>query len=88
VAPPSAMKLPPISRQQLSLVILALMLLFTLPVTRRARTRLGLTGVAALLIFAAGCSNIPPTPANTYTVTITGTSGSVSHSITVNVTVS
>jgi hypothetical protein len=88
VAPPSAMKLPPVSREQLSLGILALMLLISLPIVSRARTRLGLAGVAALLIFAAGCSNTPPTPANTYSVTITGTSGTVSHSITVNVTVS
>jgi ABC-type glycerol-3-phosphate transport system substrate-binding protein len=73
--------------QQIALAAFGLMLLLTLPVARRFRTRLGLAGAAALLIVAAGCSNAPPTAAGTYPVTITGTSGALSHSITVNVTV-
>jgi hypothetical protein len=73
--------------QQIALAALALMVLFMLPVARRFRSRLGLAGAAAILIVAAGCSNAPPTAAGTYPVTITGTSGALSHSITVNVTV-
>jgi len=87
LVPPTANRRPPISMQQIALAAFGLLLLLTLPVARRFRTRLGLAGAAALLIVAAGCSNAPPTAAGTYPVTITGTSGALSHSITVNVTV-
>jgi hypothetical protein len=73
--------------QQVTLAAFALMLLLALPVARRFRTRLGLVGAAAVLVAVAGCSNKLPTPAGTYPVTITGTSGTVSHAVTVNVTV-
>jgi hypothetical protein len=73
--------------QQVALAAFALMLLFTLPVARRFRTRLGLAGAAALLIVVAGCSGNVQTPAGTYPVTITGTSGGVTHAVTVNVIV-
>jgi hypothetical protein len=86
--PPASVKRPPISMQQIALTAFALMLLFMLPVARRFRTRLGLAGAAALLVVLAGCSNPLQTPAGTYPVTITGTSGTVTHTVTVNVTVS
>jgi hypothetical protein len=86
--PPASVKRPPISLQQIALTAFALMLLFMLPVARRFRTRLGLAGAAALLVVLAGCSNPLQTPAGTYPVTITGTSGTVTHTVTVNVTVS
>jgi hypothetical protein len=76
------------SLHQIVLVALALLFLFTLPVTRRFWNRMGLAGAAALLIAVAGCSSgASSTPAGTYTVTITGTSAGVSHTVAVNVTV-
>jgi hypothetical protein len=87
VAPSGFTRKPPVSLQQVLLGALALILLFTLPVARRSRTRLGLAGAAALLVIVAGCSGSLKTPAGTYPVTITGTSGTVSHAVTVNVVV-
>jgi Beta-propeller repeat/Abnormal spindle-like microcephaly-assoc'd, ASPM-SPD-2-Hydin len=87
LVPPTSNKRPPASMRQIILVVFALMLMFTLPVSRRLRTRVGLAGAAALLVMVAGCSGGLRTPAGTYPVAITGTSGAVSHSITVNVTV-
>ena len=72
---------------QVTLAAFALMLLLALPVARRFRTRLGLAGAAAILVVVAGCSGNLSTPAGTYPVTITGTSGTVAHAVTVNVTV-
>jgi hypothetical protein len=87
LVPPASDRKPPISMQQAALVALALMLLLTLPVARRFRTRLGLAGAAAVLVLVAGCSHTLRTPSGSYPVTITGTSGSVTHAVTVTVTV-
>jgi len=88
VVPPPSSGRPPVSPRQLVLAAFALLLLVSLPFASRFRTRLGLAGAATLLVVIAGCSNPPATPANTYPVTITGASGSLSHTIMVNVTVS
>lgn len=87
LVPPISTRKPPVSMQQVTLAVFALMLLLALPVARRFRMRLGLAAAAAVLVAVAGCSNKLPTPAGTYPVTITGTSGTVSHAVTVNVTV-
>jgi len=87
LTPPTSTKRPPISMQQVALAVLALMLLLILPTTRRFRTRLGLAGAAALLVVVAGCAGNLRTPSGTYPVTITGTSGSVTHAVVVNVVV-
>lgn len=87
VLPPASRQTPPVSTQQLGVFLLALLMLLTLPVAGRFRTRMGLAGAAALLVIVAGCSSALPTPKGTYNVVITGTSGSVSHSVTASVTV-
>lgn len=87
VLPPASRKTPPVSTQQLGVFLLALLMLLTLPVAGRFRTRMGLAGAAALLVIVAGCSSALPTPKGTYNVVITGTSGSLSHSATASVTV-
>jgi hypothetical protein len=89
--PPRSVPFPPVSMRQVVPLILALMLLFLLPRTKRLRLRLGM--VAAMLIVLAGCSGsskppVTPTPA---VLTITGTSngsaGVVTHKATVTLTI-
>lgn len=87
VVPSPSIKKPPVSMHQVIVLTFALMLLFALPATRRFRTRLGLATAAAFLIVISGCSNPLPTPAGTYPVVITGSSGGLSHTITVVMTV-
>jgi hypothetical protein len=76
---------PPVAMRQIVFAAIAMMMLLMVPMTRQWRTRLGL--VAAMLVFVviAGCSGHPTT--KTTTLTITGTSGTVSKTYTTNVTV-
>jgi hypothetical protein len=75
---------PTIPTKQVVFAGIALMLLFLVPMTRQRRTQLGL--VAAMLVFTvvAGCSG--STHPKSTTLTITGSSGDISRTYTVNVT--
>jgi len=90
VAPPPSRRIPPVSPRQIVLLFAALLLLFSVPVARRVRTRLSLAGAMVLFIVLAGCSGTPPataTPAGPYTFNITASSGGVTHAANVTVTV-
>ena len=92
VAPPAPMRLPPMSIWQITLLLMALMLLFLLPRASRLRVRLGMIAAMVLLLTVAGCSGPkPPVQPLSGNVTITGqstgTAGSVSHSAQVAITV-
>jgi hypothetical protein len=89
--PPRSIPNPPISIRQIVPLILALMLLFMLPRTKRLRVRLGLVTAMLMLVVLAGCSGSGSKPPMNATLTITGTStgtaGSESHSATVALTI-
>jgi hypothetical protein len=65
--------------------MLAIMLLFMIPVVRRHRTRLGLAAAMLVFVVIAGCSG--HTPTKTSSLTITGASGGVTKTYTVSVTI-
>jgi hypothetical protein len=91
--PPRSVPFPPVSMRQVVPLILALLLLFLLPRTKRLRLRFGMVVAMLMLIVLAGCSSsgkppITPTPA---VLTITGMSngsaGAVTHKATVTLTI-
>jgi hypothetical protein len=72
-------------------LLLAIMLLFLLPRTKRLRLRVGMVAAMLMLVLLAGCSGPgvkPPVHATlTITGSSTGTAGAVSHSAQVAVTI-
>jgi hypothetical protein len=90
---PAPREVPPISPVQIVLLFGAALLLLSLPAVRQARTRLTLAGAVLVFLVAAGCSNnnnansSTATPAGQYQVTVTGTSGGVTRSSNVTLTV-
>jgi hypothetical protein len=65
-----------------------LLLLFLLPRTRQLRMRLAVATAMILFIVLAGCGgNKPQTPKGTFPLTITGKSGAITKTATVNLTV-
>lgn len=89
MVPPSRVPTPPLSMRQIILLLLALMLLFLMMRAQRLRTRLGMVTAMVFFIALAGCSGPrkPGTPKGTTNLTITGTSGALSDSATVALTV-
>ena len=76
------------------LILMIFGLLFTLFAARRMRTRLSLGGAMLILAVAVGCgggysstTSSTRTPAASYPITVTGTSGGVSRSAVVTVAV-
>ncbi len=79
-----AQHLPP-SNRQIVLFAVGLALLAMIFATRRLRTRIGLAGAMLVVFAVAGCGG-GHTPV-TGTLTLTGTSGTVTHSATVALTI-
>jgi hypothetical protein len=83
----------PVSQRQTVPLILALMLLFLLPRTKRLRFRFGMVTAMLMLVLLAGCSGSgkpvhPPVNATlTFTGTSNGSAGSVSHTAQVALTI-
>lgn len=90
--PPPATNGPPnVTGRQVVLLLLALSLLLILSGTRRLRIRLLLLAAMLILFTLTSCgsstSSAPSTPASEYFFTLTGTSGSVTHSAGITLTV-
>lgn len=81
----------PLSPRTLLLLSIALALLCMLPAARRMRMKYALAGAVFVFLALAGCNNNsssnPATPAGQYQLTVTGTSGGVSRSSNVTLTV-
>jgi hypothetical protein len=79
--------LPPVSIHVLApafaAALLVLLMFFS---ARRFRTRLGLAAATLVFVALAGCGP-SGTPKGTTTITITGTSGALTHTTTIMVTV-
>jgi hypothetical protein len=87
--PPQSIPAPPVSMLRVVSLCLAVMLLLSLSFTREYRVRLGMVAAMFFFVVLAGCGgdSRPKTPKGTSTLTITATSGSLSHSATVALTV-
>jgi hypothetical protein len=81
---------PPLNMLRVVPFFVALMLLFLLRSSERLRTRLAIVSVILVCGTLAACTggyNNNNTPKGTYTLTVTGTSGTLTHNTTVSVTV-
>lgn len=89
IVPPTVPKTPatPLGLWQFALLVLALLLLMMLFTSGRLRTRLSMVTVIVILLALAGCGSYNGTPKGPSTLTITGTSGGVSKTAMVTLTV-
>ncbi len=85
--PPPTKGTPRMTMRQIVFLLLALTLLLSLPAARRLRTQLSLAGAMLIFITLAGCSSGMSTPTGQYSLTVTGTSGGVSRSTGITLTV-
>ncbi len=87
IVPPPTTPAPPISIRQIVPLVLALVLLLMLFTGTRLRTRLGMVTAILIMLALAGCGGYNGTKKGTTTLTITGTSGGVTKTVTVALTV-
>ena len=81
---------PPLNMLRIVPLFFVLMLLFLLRSTQRFRTRLAMVSAIIICVTLAACGSGGPdnkTAKGTYPLTITGTSGTLTHPVTVTVTV-
>jgi hypothetical protein len=89
VVPPQGIPTPTAPPQQVVPLVLALMLLFSLVWVRRPRLRLAMATAVLTLIAITGCNGLKhqSTPKGPATLTITGTSGTLTHNVQVQISV-
>ncbi len=89
VIPPTRLPVPAPPAWRWIPLFLALLLLALVPKMRPLRVRLGMATAVILLAFSAGCASSPGAPKGPVPValTITGTSGTSTHAVQVNVMV-
>lgn len=94
--PVATRRSPPITLYQLVLSALAIMLALVLPLMHHRRTRLSLAAATVALLVVVGCSSSTPTtttttntgtPSGQYIVALSATSGGVTHTTNVTLTV-
>jgi predicted small secreted protein len=81
---------PPFNMLRIVPLFVALMLLFLLRTTQRLRVRLAMVSVIVVCATLAACNSYngpTKTVKGTYPLTVTGTSGALTHSTTVTITV-
>jgi hypothetical protein len=88
---PMSKPAPPLNMLRIVPLFFVLMLLFLLRSTQRFRTRLAMVSAIIICVTLAACSG-PSGPNNntakgSYPLTVTGTSGALTHNVTVTVTV-
>jgi apolipoprotein N-acyltransferase len=90
LAPPVSPRRSPPSTRQIVLVLPLLGLMFGLLAVRKTQPRLGWAGAVLILTVLVGCGasyNTTRTPAGSYPITVTATSGGSSKTSTVILTV-
>jgi hypothetical protein len=86
-APPVKWHVPPVSPWQKLFIGLAILSLLAVPFARQRRQKISLAGALVLMIALTACSGSAGTPAGTYNLTITGSSGGRTQSSTIAFTV-
>ena len=87
ILPPSSRPTPPMSMRQIVPLLLALSLLMCLFRTRRLQTRLGMVTAIIVLLALAGCGDNSKVKKGTTNLTITASSGGVSKTAPVALTI-
>jgi len=89
VVPPQGIPTPTAPPQQVVPLVLALMMLFSLVWVRRPRLRLAMATAVLTLFAITGCNGLKhqQTPKGAATLTITGTSGALTHNVQVQISV-
>jgi hypothetical protein len=89
VVPPQGIPTPTAPPRQVVPLVLALMMLFSLVWVRRPRLRLAMATAVLTLFAITGCNGLKhqSTPKGPATLTITGTSGALTHNVQVQISV-